>query len=305
LEATNMPKVTNQTAQQVQNHCGPDDKTAPPTPGIVRSMAFDKAKDGSTVHTRDRSGGRAPGTRDPAYIELNNVEIGTHIELINLSANPGAEFDDKDTIKLELTGRDPKSRTASIYLKQTQLDKLGLKPGDMYQLRAVDNAGNTSAPVSAELQGNEWANGRVLENNTWQGQGAQINALDGESQRKSIVAKAVNDTRPPMVLEDGVSILTKGNGQKSMVFDKAIEPGATLRVLNSRTGQAFAGTIPANQQLEIALKGVEDGDPLLVSVTDNNGVAGKDLEIVYSKACKDGKAPKLQGGMSTRFPGVI
>jgi hypothetical protein len=300
-----MPKVTNQTAQQVQDHCGPNDQTAPPTPGIVSSMAFDKAKDGSTVRTDQSGGGMSAGRRDPAYIELSNVEIGTHIELINLSANPEAEFDDKNTIKLELTGRDVKARTGAVYLKQSQMEKLGLKPGDMYQLRAVDGAGNASAPVSAELQGNEWANGRVIEDGNWAGRGRQINALDGEGARKAVIAKAVNDARPPMVLEDNVAIETKGNGQKAMVFDKAIEPQAQVRVQNSRTGQSFAGTVNNDGQLTVALKGVEEGDPLLVSVTDNNGNAGKDLEIVYSKKCKDGKAPKLQGGLSTRLPGVI
>jgi len=65
------------------------------------------------------------------------------------------------------------------------------------------------------------------------------------------------------------------------------------------------GTVDGNGQLKLALKGATDGDPLLVTVQDNNGVAGKDIEIVYSKSCDDGKAPTLQGGLSVRLPGVI
>jgi hypothetical protein len=299
-----MPKVGTPT--QVDN-CGPKDRTTPPKPGIVRSMAFDRAKAGSRMGNTGSPGGRSAGTRDPVYIELNNVEIGTKIQLINLSANPAGKFDKKNTIDLELTGRDPKARTGAIFLNSKQMNELGLKPGDMFQLRAVDNAGNASEPVSGELQANEWATRgqAVIEDGDWAGPGAALNALDGEGERKSLIAKAVNDTRPPMTLDKNISISTKGNGAKEMVFDKAIEPGAVVTAQNSRTGQQVRGTVDADGQLKLALKGAEDGDPILVSVTDNNGVQGQDLEIVYSKSCKDGKAPTLKGGLSTRLPGVI
>jgi hypothetical protein len=300
-----MPKVggPGQTAQT--GHCKPQDTTPPPKPEIATSMAFDRAKPGSSVRTGQSGGGRSDGARDPAYIELNNVEIGTKLEFINLSANPGAEFDKKSTISLEVTGRDPKTRTAAVFIPQKDMEKLGLKPGDMYALRAVDNAGNASEPVTGELEPNRWANGRVVEDGNWAGRGRDLQALDGENERKSVIAKAVNDSRPPMTLEANISINTKGNGAKEMILDRAIEPGANVSVLNSRTGATVGGQVGTDGKLTVPLKGVEDGDPLVVSVTDNNGVQGQDLEVVYSKACKDGKAPKLKGGLSTRLPGVI
>jgi hypothetical protein len=296
-----MPKVGG--PKQVDS-CGPKDNTSPPKPNILRSMAFDRAKDTATVHNQR---GNRPGaaTRDPAYIELGNVEVGTKMELVNLSANPGATFDKKNTITLEVTGRDAKERTASLYIPQKQMDELGLKPGDMYALRAVDNAGNASEPVTGELEPNDWATGRVAEDGNWVGRGTEVQALDGEAERKRVVAKAVNDGRPPMTLTDNVSIETKGNGAKEMVLAKAIEPGARVTIQNSRTGQSVRKTVPDDGMLRVPLKGAEDGDPFVISVRDNNGVQGKDVEVVYSKACKDGKAPTLKGGLATRLPGVI
>lgn len=299
-----MPKVSGPKQADV---CGPKDNVPPPKPGIVRSMAFDKAADGARMRRVSSAGARSAGTRDPVYIELNNVELGTKIQMVNLSANPEGKFDKDSTIELELTGRDPKARTAAVYLNNSQMEKIGLKPGDMFQLRQVDNAGNASESVSGELQPNEWAarGQQVFENNSWAGAGAAVNALDGEGERKQIIAKAVNDGRPPMTLEKNISIETKGNGHKTIILDRAIEPGARVTVQNSRTGQSIAGTVPEDGRLEIGLKGAEDGDPLVVSVADNNGVQGQDLEVVYSSKCKDGKAPQLKGGLSTRLKGVL
>lgn len=293
---------------QTANTCAPKDATPPPTPQIVTTMAFDRAKEGSSVGNRGSSGrgGFSAGTRDPVYIELKNVELGSSIEMINLSANPRAEFSKENTIKLELTGRNAQNREGAVYLSQAQMEKLGLKPGDMYQLRAVDAAGNASAPVSGELQPNEWANQDVIEDGAWANvRGRQLSALDGEGQRKAIVAKAVNDARPPMVKADHVSIETKDNGHTAMLFDRAIEPGANVTVLNTRDGQSVSGVVDDKGQLSLALKGLSDGDPLLVSVRDNNNIEGQQLEVVYSSKCKDGKAPSLKGGLGARLGGVI
>lgn len=295
-----------QGPSQTANTCAPKDTTAPAKPEIVTSMAFDRAKEGSSIGHRGGNSGFSAGTRDPVYIELGNVELGTQIEIINLSANPHAAFDKESTIKLELTGRDPAQRRGSVYLNNDQMTKLGLKPGDMYALRAVDRAGNASEPVTGELRPNEWANGDVIEDGNWaMVRGMQLSALDGEGERKMLVAKAVNDARPPMVDDKHVSIETKENGHTSMIFDRAIEPGANVTVLNTRDGKSYNGRVDENGKLTIPLKGLADGDPLLVSVRDNNNVEGKAIEVVYSSKCKDGKAPSLKGGLGARLGGVI
>lgn len=300
-----MPKI--QGPSQTAGVCGPRDATPPAKPQIITTMAFDRAKEGASLGNRGTpSSGFSAGTRDPVYIELGNVELGSHIELINLSANPHASFDKESTIKLELTGRDPASRRGSVYLNNEQMEKLGLKPGDMYALRAVDRAGNASEAVTGELQPNEWARQDVIEDGRWVGvRGVQVNALDGEGERKALIAKAVNDARPPMIAEAHVSIKTKDNGHTAMVFDRAIEPGASVTVLNTRDGNTFRGQVEADGSLTIPLKALTDGDPLLVSVRDNNGVDGQAIEIVYSSKCKDGKAPSVKGGLGARLTGVI
>lgn len=287
--------------------CGPQDVTPPATPKILRSMAFDRAAADASISTRSsNASGRSSGTRDPLYIELGNVELGTRIELINLSANPAANFDKNNTITLELTGRDVTNRVGAVYVTQEQMEKLGLQPGDMYMLRAVDRAGNASEAVQGELQPNEWTTGEVIEGGRLTGiRGRSLSALDGEGVRKNLVAKAVNDTRPPLLLEDRVTLETNSDNIVQMVFDRALEPNATVRVVNTRDGTTFTGTVDAEGQLKVALKGVVDGDPLVLSVTDNNGVRGQNVEIVYSSRCPGGKAPNVKGGLGVRLTGVI
>jgi hypothetical protein len=300
-----MPSVTG--TQSTPATCLRD-KTPPPAPQISQSIAFDKAASNATVDWGS-DGGPSAGRRDPAYIELTNVEIGTTFEVINLSANPHADFDKKNTVSLKPTGRDVANRTASVYLKQSQMEKLGLKPGDMYLLRAVDANGNASAPVLGELEPNDWGNMRVVENirgRTSFSRGTRLNALDGEGARKDVIAKAVNDARPPVILEEHVS-LARSTGKKIKVqFDAAVEPGARVQVQNQRTGETRTVTVPmtTDRQLEVPLT-AEDGDPLVLHVWDNENNQGKSLDLVYSSKCKDGKAKRLAGGLAARLPGVI
>lgn len=159
--------------------------------------------------------------------------------------------------------------------------------------------------MTGELQPNEWARRDVLEDGFWTTRGDSVRALDGEGNRKTLIAKAVNDTRPPMILEEQISLAAKDDGQTEMLFNRAIEPGARVTVLNTRDGQSFDGTVGMDGQLALALQGLTDGDPLLVSVRDNNNVEGQAIEIVYSSRCKDGKAPSVKGGLGARLPGVI
>jgi hypothetical protein len=208
-----MARVRNTgSTQGTQNNCGPNDTTAPPQPQIVSSQAFVRGSDEASVIRNPPTVPRPTRGRDPAYIELNNVEVGTKIQLINLSGKPDADWGNKDDIvELTLTGRDVNNRQASIYLNDKQMKKMGLQPGDMYQLRAVDDAGNASQPVTAELEPDDWANSRIRDrgaNDQFEiTRGAQINALDGEAARENLIIKAVNDERPPMAIEDNMSLV--------------------------------------------------------------------------------------------------
>jgi len=390
---------------QAMDNCRSGDLEPAPTPQIAISWAFDRSVDGATFQPNAQPNNRPnPGPRDPVYVELRNVEIGTTFQIINLSKNPGASFDDKaDVVKLDPTGRDVQNRSASIYLTADQMSAMGIQPGDVYQLRAIDPTGNPSLPVTGEFEPDDWVAGRVTENiggaNTIS-RGGQLNALDGEAVRKNLIVKAVNDTREPQVLENKLILVTDdrfddndknlvaplinewaniaraklgaaatpqqvaaflvniddikalsehadlspavkeslaeladnpelfalvdetkkkdgviGLGDLQMVqgFQRsvtlsgfgAMEPRSTVQVQNQRTGEVFNATIDDSRQLNLKIGDLRDGDPLILTPRDNEGVQGQLVELVYSSKCKDGKAPKLQGGLGARLPGVI
>jgi hypothetical protein len=390
---------------QAMDSCKSGDLEPAPTPQIALSWAFDRAAEGAIFVANSAPSTRpAPAPRDPVYIELRNVELGTTFQLINLSKNPAANFDNKeDVVKIAPTGRDVPARTASIYLTADQMTEMGIQPGDVYQLRAVDHSGNPSLPVTGEFEPDDWVAGRVTEMNgatAVNSRGGQLNALDGEAVRKNLIVKAVNDTRPPQVIEEKLILVTDdrfdendkalvapiianwnriatahigaganatqiqnltlkiedfkalsthadladpikealaeladnpeffnlidetkrkdgiiGLGDFQMVasFQRnvslsafgAIEPRSTVQVQNQRTGQTVNATVGDDRQLNLALGDIRDGDPLILIPTDNEGVRGQNIELVYSSKCKDGKAPKLQGGLGARLPGVI
>jgi hypothetical protein len=380
--------------------CKTGDMEGPPAPRILSSMAFERATEGARVvanpQPRPANAVRNP---DPLYLELDNVEMGTKFEIINLSKNPGATFDNKTDLQtVEITGRDVQNRRASIYMNDEKMREFGIEPGDVFQIRARDPAGNVSLPVTGEIEPNDWAGNQVQELNATggfvnAGPGTQFSALDGEAARKNLVVKAVNDSRAPMVLEDKLILVTDDRfdendkgivedlragwgaiktamGKDSFTLDEAktlvdnqtitertraalkelvddpalfdhiesavqngakdgvlgltdvdhirafqrnvtisafaaIEPRTTVQVQNQRTGQVMNATVGDDRQLNLKLGDIRDGDPLILTPTDNEGVVGQRVELVYSSKCKDGKAPKLQGGLGARLPGVI
>lgn len=366
--------------------CPPSDVTAPPTPQVQRALTFERAANDATFRPNPppSSPGRTVPPRDPAYIELANVEVGTKLQIINLSGKPNAAWGNKDdVIELPLTGRDVQNRQAGVYLSQEQLEQLKLQPGDVLQLRAVDAAGNASAPTTLELEPDDWANGQVREKSgdTFvTTPGTQFSALDGEGVRKPLIVKTVADTRPPEIVTDRLALVTDdrfSEGDKSAVrplfahhaalqqalgksawtkddlvtiagndalpeearnaakalvantpllekldwaatndpskangqFDKsdlsailnfapsvtlkgsqALEPRTNLTILNQRTGAISNASVGDNRELSVVLPNLLEGDPLFITPTDNEGVRGKTVELVYSAKCADGKA---------------
>ncbi|MBI5493859.1 MAG: hypothetical protein HY904_02465 [Deltaproteobacteria bacterium] len=356
-------------------------------------MAYDKAAAGASVRTDNATPGVSAGRRDPLYLELGNVEMGTRLEVVNLSKDPGASFG-RDKLTLDFTGRDVGNRQAAVYLTTEQMEQMGIKPGDVLGLRAVDQAGNASGVINVEVQANEWANGHVVENGNWSNQrGASVSMLDGEGTRKNVIAKAVNDARPPLLTESRIRVAAWSDADRATAgvlynnYDKlaaalgktgeppltrdtlkqlaqnttlpqdvrdaasalvsnkllfanaeiaagvgsqdgilgrvdlkalvdnpftlvapgALEPGAMVRVQNQRTGETFEvrRDLNSGSTLAVGLKNLQNGDPLVVTPIDNNGVQGQQVEVVFSNANKKGVAPKLKGGLSVRLPGAI
>lgn len=218
----------------VNNSCLKD-TTAPPTPQVSRAIAFERAADGAQFFASQPPSNRTTTyNRDPIYIEMNNVEVGTTLQFVNLSKNPEGKFSDS-AVSLELTGRDVRNRQGAVFLTAEQMQALDLQPGDMIQLRAVDEQGNASGSTTVELQPNEWRNGIVRETpNSSAGDtpGAQFSMLDGEGVRKNVTAKIVNDSRPPMVLEKNIRFVTWTPELKTLAADLNKEWGALKAALN-------------------------------------------------------------------------
>lgn len=235
-EVTRMPTPI-QGSSPVANSCLKDE-SPPPTPQVTRSIAFERAADGAAFWANNTNPTRSTTyNRDPVYLEMNNVEVGTKLEFVNLSKNPEGKFTDS-AVSLELTGRDVRNRQGAVYLNAEQMAALDLQPGDMLSLRAVDEKGNASAPTAVEIQPNEWRQGVVREDQrTSNGDtpGAQFSMLDGEGVRKNVTAKIVNDSRPPMMLDKNIRFVTWTPELKTLAADLNKEWGA----LKTATGKEY------------------------------------------------------------------
>ncbi len=74
-------------------------------------------------------------------------------------------------------------------------------------------------------------------------------------------------------------------------FDKALEPGVSANVQNSRTGETKSARVgDTSRDLTLILQDVKDGDPLIITYTDTAGNAGSPYGFNFDSKAKDGKA---------------
>jgi hypothetical protein len=189
------------------------DTTPPPAPTVIEARAFVRTSPLARVVER---GSAVLRRADAAcvYLELGNVELGTSLQLLNLSARPDARWDDgQPPIALEVTGRDPRQRHAALFVDEEACGRLDLRAGDVLQLRAVDRAGNASPAVTAQIVPAAWARQQLRDR---QGQrwvemrGDTLRALDGEAQRRDLPVAAVADARPPVLLPGRLRLVPCG-----------------------------------------------------------------------------------------------
>lgn len=291
--------------------CKVEDKTGPGTPQIRVALASaGVAKKGSGFWAN--SPPASPRlNRDPAYIEVGNWEPGTRLQILNKSANPTASFaNSADIITLEPTGRDINARVASVWIPHDMMEKLDLDSGNAFMLRAIDADDNCSAPVRGRLQGNGYGTvGRIREKMP-SGPlvpGSQVRMLDGEGAYKTMLLKHIADSTPPVVkhFEKALSLDTDAKGNVTLKSTGTLEDGATVNVMNGRTGQSKGGRVDGNENIAVALgDGIANGDTLYVTVSDVNGNAAGKFEVRYSKDCKSGRGSTL-GILAARLPGAI
>ncbi|MFO0724565.1 MAG: hypothetical protein U1E65_12330 [Myxococcota bacterium] len=298
---------------------------------------------------------------DPLYLEIANVPFGGGVELVNLSANPGADFDaapirlkpagyaekgekiydvqrgkSMDDPKMPITNRLGKRGVAGFLLGPESIAKFDLGTHGKLWLRTFDANGQRSEAVPLSISGDPkelplaTAIPEILSTDVKYSSETTAKTLTefdrkvrddlstlvtqkdttttttnytttkttrqlgGPAWRASfliagnwaypLVGSETRDNQKPKVLEGSVKLAVK-DGALVVRFNKAIEPEATVRIRNPRTGEMTEGEMPWSQKLDLALPaGTATGDVLKVVALDSNN-------SVVRYAVVDPKAP--------------
>jgi hypothetical protein len=279
---------SNANTQQTQDACGvgevcaPQGTTPPPTPTITAAWAGTPGPVSAPI---------ARGGRDPVYLELGNVEVGTNFEIINVSKNPEASFGNaKDKATLTPTGRDVLGRAAGVFLNADQMQQIDLQPGDEFQIRAVDKYGNVSPAVSGQIEARNST--RNVAGRNWGGGLSNQQLLDGEATRKARDVQLSLDTRPPVFLEDHLHLAAAADGSVHVQMHDGLEPGSQVWVQNQLTGAVVQSAVDNSGNLDISLGKVTEATPLMIGTTSKDGVAGQSMEVIYGPNCPLGWTEK-------------
>lgn len=229
------PKRPVQQGCEVDN-CKSADATPAPTPGLRRAFCFDLAKAGAQIVPQPPPSSTtwSQRPRDPVLIELNNIELGAHLEFISLTDHPDATFESSCVRRLDFTGYDVGARVGTVVLNPEEMETKGFQPGERIVIRQVDKSGNTSDGIFVHLDPNGWANQQVRQtddnNNQVTLRGAQISFTDGMTglhgatgAMRQVIGTAVRDVDGPKLIEKNVSL-------KTITYSKEeIEVAAQLR----------------------------------------------------------------------------
>ncbi len=270
------------------------DTTPPPQPTVRMAVAYD------VIKRDDVAPARATGRGDPAYLEFGNVEAGTKFQLVNRSKKPDASFNsEKDFVTLAFDAQDLKNRRVSVTLSPAKMKELDLQPGDRLMVRAVDAAGNASAPVNFELAGNVASVGSSVELRR------MVNAY--EDVVSNVIA--VPDTRAPSIAMGAVRIARPEVGKDGVEANpklwvvqgtSAAEPGSIVRVQNTRTGATEAFRVGNDGNFKVQML-MEPGDALLMTATDSNSrLQDRPVTVQFAPGSSNGYGPDL--GWSTSEP---
>lgn len=303
-----MPSIGSVTAKDPSIIRRANDTTPPPRPTVIRAMAFDHLPKNSSIRWEGGGGSaNVPVMRptDPAYIELGNVEQGTYLQVLNLSKNPDAQWSNPEDLQtLRFSGRELPTRQGSVYLSPEKLKQLDIQAGDQLVIRAVDRNGNVSESTNLHLEPNGYAQsgyGLYDPSGRRVGGGAQISGLDGDGKRREFLALAVNDSRVPVLKLNRFQLeVSEATGQGTLKVQRGVEPNASITIVNSRTGEQWRGTAGWDGKVELPIN-VKNGDPLTMTVTDEEGRAAPQVQLVASNT----EAQGFFNPDDEQFPGEI
>lgn len=237
-----------------------DDATPAPTPQLLRAIAFDVARDGSTVipdPPPPPTPQAPPARRDPVLLELGAIELNAKIQFISLSDDPSATFDAGDVYELPITGYDEDNRTATVALNADMMKDKGLQPGERLVVRQVDANGNASDGIHVFLDPRGWASQNISQPDeagtpqTVRGaslsyqvglhgvQGAAHLGADPSriAQTRTVIGVEVQDTFAPKVLAQNVRVVTYELGKKEReIADHLVNGPGVLSTIQSYLG---------------------------------------------------------------------
>lgn len=208
-------------------------------------------------------------TVDPLVLMFQNVEPGCRIEVLNLSKNPEAEWTDGDGIS-KLPGNTLKALGDGRYgvvMGNDAAKKLGVDPGDVFEVRQVDASGNASVPTRIKLE----QHATLPVNNLGSGYGT-VDIIDAPNFPAAGPAqiRPYADGFAPKVLTKNVSIVADSADKGVLRGTKAIEPGATVFVHNEATNKTFQAVVGEDRKFEVPFE-AKIGHPLHLWVNDHNG----------------------------------
>lgn len=219
---------------------------------------------------------------DPLILMLGKVEPGCELQILNISKQPDAEWSDKSSItKLPVDTMKPLGDGRfGLVFGNKQAEAVGVRPGDVFEIRQVDSNGNASPPTSVALQQKNRVDLRLASYGTLEVQGVAVDAFRNETVR----LRPYPDGAAPMVLTGLLQIESTAEGKGRLSGRKAIEPGATVFVHNEATHETFSGSVGADRRFAVDFT-AKAGAPIHLWVTDHNGVT-TDLGLTtYAPKC--------------------
>jgi len=89
--------------------------------------------------------------------------------------------------------------------------------------------------------------------------------------------------------------------QVTLEASMAVEPRAIVTVQNQRTGTSAQATVGDDRQLRVGITDAQNGDPLYITLADNNQVQGKPFILTVETGAPNGLAgPPADAGDARR-----
>jgi hypothetical protein len=239
------------------------DVTTPPKLVIERAAAFElMAKDSTIVPPPPNPAPPRQAGRDPIYLALGSYELGARIEVVSLSDNPAADFNEScknEIFELPLTGRDVAGRRAIVAMSAEQMKEKGLVPGETLMIRQVDADGNASEPVHLYLDPTGWAtasyNEPIADGSTQVVRGTEFSIQVGDhgvfggankASVEAVLGKTTIDNIAPKLLEGNVKAGVVSLSEKDSDALRTLRT-AVIDLIGNDTREGMLNTLTANE----------------------------------------------------------